>query len=67
MGGYQGIRDAETIGVMPFTVRPEHGLKRLWLPRLECTGMLALTPAKGFQMHCIPRSELAESQAVRAS
>ena len=67
MGGYQGIRDAETIGVMPFTVRPAHGLKRLWLPRLECTGMLALRPAKGFQMHCIPRSQLAESQALAAS
>ncbi len=67
MGGYQGIRDAETIGVMPFTVRPAHGLKRLWLPRLECTGMLALRPAKGFQMHCTPRSQLAEGQAVAPS
>ena len=67
MGGYQGIRDAEIIGVMPFTSRPTHGLKRLWLPRLECTGMLALRPAHGFQMHCIPRSQLADSQAVAAS
>ena len=55
MGGYQGIRDGETIGIMPFTYRPAHGLKALWLPRLEFTGMLALRPAQGFQMHCIPR------------
>ena len=55
MGGYQGIRDGETIGIMPFTCRPAHGLKSLWLPRLEFTGMLALRPAQGFQMHCIPR------------
>ena len=61
MGGYQGIRDAETIGVMPFTFRPAHGLKRLWLPRLECTGMLALRPSKGFQMHCIPRGQPSNS------
>ena len=61
MGGYQGIRDAETIGVMPFTFRPAHGLKRLWLPRLECTGMLALRPSKGFQMHCSPRGQFIDS------
>ncbi|BDA47645.1 Cytochrome P450 3A28 [Coccomyxa sp. Obi] len=57
MGGYEGVRASESMGMLPFTSRPARGLKRLWFPRLECTGMLALRPAKGFQMHCIPRDQ----------
>lgn len=57
MGGYEAVRASESMGMLPFTFRPAHGLKRLWFPRLECTGMLALRPAKGFQMHCIPRGK----------
>jgi hypothetical protein len=56
MGGYEGVRNSESMGVLPFTTRPAHGLKRLWFPRLECTGMLALRPSQGFLMHCTPRA-----------
>ena len=57
MGGLAGVNADETMGALPFTFWPNHGVKRLWLPRLEVTGMLPLKPSKGFQMHCVPRGE----------
>ena len=54
-GGLEGVQASESMGLLAFTARPAHGLKRLWLPRLECTGVLALQPRQGFLMHCNPR------------